>query len=65
MPRAMYEYTKSVLQKVSFDTNLFKKELEKASRRLLPYELKELRIWVLQLTAERPELDSCLKYLTA
>jgi hypothetical protein len=43
MPRAMFEYTKEVLKKVSFDTNLFCKELKKATERLLPYELIELK----------------------
>lgn len=63
MARAMFEYTKVVLQKVSFDPNLFCKELEKAVKRLLPYELEELRIWIRQLTRENPELDRCLVYL--
>ncbi len=63
MARAMFEYTKEVLKKVSFDANLFCKELEKAVKRLLPYELQELRIWILQLTRENPELNHCLVYL--
>ena len=41
MARAMYEYTKTVLNKVSFDATLFCKEVEKAVRRLLPHELEE------------------------
>ncbi|UNY98711.1 hypothetical protein MQE36_16740 [Zhouia spongiae] len=63
MPRAMYEYTKMVLQKVSFDTVLFCKELEKAASRLLPYELDELRLWLQQFIHEKPELSQCLIYL--
>ena len=63
MARAMYEYTKVVLQKVSFDPNLFCKELEKAAQRLLPYELEELRIWIRQFTHGKPELSHCLVYL--
>ena len=39
MARAMYEYTKTVLKKVSFNTDLFCRELEKALNRLLPYEV--------------------------
>ena len=60
MSRAMFEYTKTVLQKVSFDATLFCKELEKAVERLLPYEIDELRIWILTLTDSNPELKTCL-----
>jgi len=60
MARAMFEYTKTVLKKVSFDTELFCKELEKAIKRLLPYELVELRIWLQRFTANKPELYVCL-----
>ncbi|MGJ8667201.1 MAG: hypothetical protein ACSHW7_12600 [Patiriisocius sp.] len=60
MARAMYDYTKAVLSKVSFDVNLFCKELEKALSRLLPYEIEELKIWVNSLIAENPQLNQCL-----
>lgn len=60
MARAMLEYTKTVLKKVSFDVELFCKELEKAISRLLPYEIEELKIWLDQFTANRPELYACL-----
>jgi len=60
MARAMFEYTKTVLKKVSFDTELFCKELEKAIKRLLPYELVELKIWLQKFTANKPELYVCL-----
>ncbi|WP_439130519.1 hypothetical protein [Polaribacter sp.] len=60
MARAMFEYTKTVLQKVSFNSELFCKELEKAMSRLLPYEIDELVIWLKQFTANKPELYSCL-----
>jgi hypothetical protein len=46
MARAMFEYTKTVLKKVSFDSVLFCKELEKALQRLLPYEIEELKIFI-------------------
>ena len=39
MARAMYEYSKTVLKKVSFSSDLFCKELEKALKRLLPHEI--------------------------
>jgi len=63
MPRAMFEYTKEVLKKVSFDVNLFCKELKKATERLLPYELEELRYFILSLMHQNPSLRRCLIYL--
>lgn len=60
MARAMFEYTKTVLQKVSFNAELFCKELEKALRRLLPHEVEELSIWLRQFTSNKPELSVCL-----
>ena len=60
MARAMFEYTKTVLKKVSFNSDLFYKELEKALNRLLPYEVDELTIWLKQYTANKPELYVCL-----
>lgn len=56
----MFEYTKTVLKKVSFNSDLFCKELEKALSRLLPYEVEELKIWLKQFTANKPELYVCL-----
>ncbi len=61
----MYEYTKTVLNKVSFDTTLFCIEVQKAVRRLLPHELEELRIFILSLINQKPELNQCLIYLKA
>jgi hypothetical protein len=56
MARAMFEYTKTILKKVSFNSDLFCKELEKALTRLLPYEVKELTIWLKIFTSNKPEL---------
>ncbi len=63
MARAMFEYSKNVLQRVSFDTTLFARELKKAMKRLLPHEIDELKIWVRQLVLMQPELEPCLVYL--
>lgn len=63
MARAMYDYTKAVLKKVSFDANLFCKELKKALQRLLPHEIEELKIWVNSLIQQNPQLNQCLIYL--
>ncbi len=62
MARAMFEYTKTVLNKVSFDSVLFCKELQKAVERLLPYEIEELKIWIQNLIKKNPGLDHCLIY---
>lgn len=56
----MFDYTKSVLESVSFDPHLFCKELEKAIRTLLPYELEQLKEWLFDFTIEKPELLQCL-----
>lgn len=60
MARAMFEYTKTVLEKVSFNKDLFKKELEKAINRLLPYEIKELYFWLREFTINKPDLHTYL-----
>ena len=64
MARAMFEYTKTVLDKVSFDPTLFCREVKKALQRLLPHEIEELRIWIMALTNKNPELNQCLILLT-
>jgi len=63
MARAMFEYTKTVLNKVSFDVNLFSRELKKALKRLLPYEIEELKIFIQSLIKQNPDLNQCLIYL--
>ncbi|MDC3388270.1 hypothetical protein OAX11_02040 [Flavobacteriaceae bacterium] len=63
MARAMFDYTLTILERVSFDVNLFSRELKKAVERLLPYEIVELKIWIGNLTQQKPELNECLIYL--
>lgn len=63
MARAMYEYTKTVLSKVSFDATLFCREVQKAIHRLLPYELEELKVFIKSLILQNPDLNQCLIYL--
>ena len=63
MSRAMFEYTKTVLNKVSFDTNLFCKEVQKALQRLLPYEIEELKLFIQNLVTFNPDLKQCMVYL--
>ena len=63
MPRMIYDYTKSVLERVSFDPMLFIKELRKAVKVLLPYELEMLTKWLDYFTCSKPELKPCLAIL--
>lgn len=60
MKRTMFDYTKTILESVSFDPLLFCKELEKALKMLLPYEVEQLTDWLLSFTSEKPELRQCL-----
>ena len=41
----MLNYFKKILEKVSFDRNLFEKELKKAIKSLVAEEVEELRKW--------------------
>ena len=65
MAKAMLEYSKTVLKKVSFDTKLFCKELKKAISNLLPDEIEELKRWLKQYITDKPELKQSLIYLKA
>lgn len=56
----MLDHTKNVLKRVSFDVTLFCKELEKACKVLLPFELEELASWLLKFIKEKPELQHCM-----
>ena len=60
MSRMIYDYTKSVLERVSFDPVLFIRELKKAVKSLLPYEIEQLKKWLQFYTDEKPELKKCL-----
>ena len=60
MSKIMFDYTKSVLERVSFDPVLFCKELKKAIKNLLPYEIEQLRKWLHNFTNEKPELQQYL-----
>ncbi|CAM3476618.1 hypothetical protein ZORO111903_15985 [Zobellia roscoffensis] len=63
MARAMLEYSKTVLRKVSFDSRLFIKELQKAISMLLPEEVDELKLWLQQFITDKPELKQTLIYI--
>jgi DNA replication protein DnaD len=55
-----YDYTKSVLESVSSNVYLFSKELKKALRTLLPFEIEKLQNWLKFFTSNRPDLQSCV-----
>lgn len=59
MKKTMFSYTKSILEKVSFDPVLFCKEVAKALKVLLPYEIEQLSKWLDVFTKEKPELKQC------
>ncbi len=61
MARAFYNYTITILNKLSFDPELFKKELEKSYKALLPHEKRELKIWLHQFLLNEPQLRERLK----
>lgn len=63
MKVSMFAFTKNVLESVSFDPKLFCKELEKALKKLLPYEIEQLTDWLLNYTKQKPELKQCLIYI--
>lgn len=45
----MLNYVKLILSKVSFDKNLFEKELKKAIALLIPNEIIELKTWCMEM----------------
>ncbi len=61
--RMIYDHTKIILEKVSADPSLFCKELRKANKNLLPYEIEQLRIWLDNFTSGRPELRQYLSIM--
>lgn len=63
MKKSMFVYTKTILERVSFDPLLFCKELEKALKSLLPYEIEKLSEWLQSFTTEKPELRHSLSYI--
>lgn len=64
MSRKIYEYSKVILESVSFDVKLFTKELQKAIKLLLPFEIEELKSWLITFIKEKPELRPSLLLLS-
>jgi hypothetical protein len=63
----MLKYAKQVLSKVSFDKDLFEKELMKALKMLVPVEIMELKKWCYQKFGKlyRSILDRCFTLANA
>ena len=53
----MLDYSIFILEKVSFNLNLFSKELQKAISLLIPSEIEQLQNWFLIFTKNRKELQ--------
>ena len=54
----IFKYHRAILKKVSFDSELFKKELIKAYRFLNPHERLELGKWVRSYIEDKTQLQS-------
>lgn len=63
MKKSMFVYSKMILERVSFDPLLFCRELEKALKSLLPYEVEKLKEWLQTYTIQKPELKHSLLYI--
>lgn len=58
----MFDYTILILEKVSFDTLLFSKELQKAIHTLTPAEIQKLEKWFINYSQSHTELDQFKTY---
>ncbi|WP_348798677.1 hypothetical protein [Flavobacterium adhaerens] len=53
----MLDYTITILEKVSFDSILFSKELQKAIHTLAPHEIQKLAKWFFDYSKSHTELE--------
>lgn len=63
MKKTMYKYTLQILEKVSFNEQLFRKELLKAMKKLLPSEVEMLKIWAISYIQKNPHLAPSLQLI--
>jgi hypothetical protein len=63
----MLKYAKEILTKVSFDAQLFEKELKKAIKLLVPGEIQVLKKWCYEKFGKlyNTLLDRCFKLAPA
>ncbi len=59
--KTVLNYTKQILEKVSFSVELFSREVKKAFRNLSTEEFQELLIFIKQLIVQKPQLEICLQ----
>jgi hypothetical protein len=63
--QSMLDYSILILEKVSFDSNIFSKELKKAIKILLPSEIEQLEIWFFNFSKNRTELKEFKIYFNS
>ncbi|WP_394993721.1 hypothetical protein [Emticicia sp.] len=56
----MHEYSKIILEKVSFEPKIFKKELRKALRQSTKDDFKQLMSWCREKFSKKKELKNTL-----
>ncbi len=54
------DYTKEILEKVSFSVELFSREVKKALKILSKEEFQELLIFIKKMIVQKPQLEICL-----
>ncbi|APD07278.1 hypothetical protein UJ101_01767 [Flavobacteriaceae bacterium UJ101] len=59
--KTVLNYTKEILEKVSFSVELFSREVKKAFRTLSKEEFQELLIFIKQMVVQKPQLEVCLE----
>lgn len=57
------KHTIKILEKVSFNKELFVKEISKAMDLLLPYEIDQLREWIINFTKNKTDFKEVLIYV--
>ncbi|KDN53666.1 hypothetical protein FEM21_32180 [Flavobacterium seoulense] len=58
----MLDYSILILEKVSFDSLLFSRELQKAIHTLTPSEIEKLAKWFFNFSESRSELEEFKTY---
>lgn len=60
MPTRQFVFTQDILKRVSFNPQLFLRELKKAQALLLPVEIEALKEWLTSFCSNKPDLIDCL-----
>ncbi|MFV0532012.1 MAG: hypothetical protein ACK5MD_11335 [Flavobacteriales bacterium] len=59
--KTVLDYTKEILEKVSFSVELFSREVKKAFQTLSQEDCRELLIFIEQKVVQNPQLKVCLE----